>query len=685
MRCRELRSSSSCARSSACRRAFSSAKPAAAVTASSSPGSDSSASSCSSAAIRCPSRSIGVIARPGRGSTSTGCPSASAYASYSGSQKATVERRVVQRAGERPAQVRGRDVAPQAHEQVADPQVGEPRPRHLDEHRDRDRDEGAEEAPDQPLRRLLGELVDDEDRREHQQRDAADERGRQDAAARHARVPPAPGDQRRQRQLGGDDEHTLDGVDGVRRGGARPDQEQVGRLAGRLRGQEREPHELERKERERRRGGDPAVGRGRQPALRERHEQQHEQEDRRVHEQDPDRRRQRRSVVDRELERERGEAAERSEGDHQRADGIGGPAPPDHEPAADERQRQQRQEDPLDQRRLARARTPWARRSAPRGRAGARPTAFVSRMQPRAVPPSRSPWRRPYRRRLRAPSSSASRPASSSTGTPSFSALASLEPGDAPATTYDVFLDTEPVTLPPAAMIRSWASSRVRSGSVPVSTKVWSRSGPSPGGGPSCSRWSPICAQVVEQRAHLLVGELVVDQLGHDRADPGRLRDLLRRGRQQGVDRAELGREVAAGDVADALDADREQHDAERPVLRRLDRRDEVAGADLAVALELAQLLLGEPVEVPRRADQAALEERRHLLLPQAVDVHHRGERRHQLPAALGAVAVRALGEHARALDGRRVAERAPLRRASAPARGPCARPRAEPARRPAG
>ena len=57
------------------------------------------------------------------------------------------------------------------------------------------------------------------------------------------------------------------------------------------------------------------------------------------------------------------------------------------------------------------------------------------------------------------------------------------------------------------------------------------------------------------------------------RPDAGRLGDLLRRGREQRVDGAELLGEVAAGDVADALDPDREQ-DASRTAARceRLDR-----------------------------------------------------------------------------------------------------------------
>ena len=92
------------------------------------------------------------------------------------------------------------------------------------------------------------------------------------------------------------------------------------------------------------------------------------------------------------------------------------------------------------------------------------------------------------------------------------------------------------VTLPPAARMRSVACSRVRSGSVPVSTNVWSRSGPSPGGGPSSSSARPSAAGPRPARAS--AGRRAgVDERGDLRADARRLGDLLGRRRQQRVDR----------------------------------------------------------------------------------------------------------------------------------------------------
>src|SRR5699024_3715476 len=58
------------------------------------------------------------------------------------------------------------------------------------------------------------------------------------------------------------------------------------------------------------------------------------------------------------------------------------------------------------------------------------------------------------------PSSRRVKPFSSSTGTPSSTARSCLEPGLSPATTYEVFFDTDPAALPPRAKMASLAPSR---------------------------------------------------------------------------------------------------------------------------------------------------------------------------------------------------------------------------------
>ena len=68
--------------------------------------------------------------------------------------------------------------------------------------------------------------------------------------------------------------------------------------------------------------------------------------------------------------------------------------------------------------------------------------------------------------------SRASSPASSSTRTPSRSAVASLLPADSPATTQLVLRDTEDVADAPSALTLPSASRRVIVARAPVMTKV---------------------------------------------------------------------------------------------------------------------------------------------------------------------------------------------------------------------
>ncbi len=121
--------------------------------------------------------------------------------------------------------------------------------------------------------------------------------------------------------------------------------------------------------------------------------------------------------------------------------------------------------------------------------------------------------------------------------------------------------------------------------------------------------------EVLDQAAHPFVVELGTDQDGHLLADAGDRLDLLLVGCQQRIDVAEALGEVTAGDLPDLLDPKREENASEGPLLRRLDRCEQVAGGDLAEALERDELLLAQAVEVCRRVDQAVLLQQRHLLL----------------------------------------------------------------------
>src|SRR6185437_13370594 len=116
----------------------------------------------------------------------------------------------------------------------------------------------------------------------------------------------------------------------------------------------------------------------------------------------------------------------------------------------------------------------------PPRRSACRPTAGLSRPRGRcrpavtvAAPGGRAPGRRsgqgvgasffgflagfsggvvlvaPFRAASGPSASSTAKPAGARPGTPTCSALSYLEPGLSPATTNEVFFDTEPVTLPP--------------------------------------------------------------------------------------------------------------------------------------------------------------------------------------------------------------------------------------------
>src|SRR3954454_12851177 len=64
-------------------------------------------------------------------------------------------------------------------------------------------------------------------------------------------------------------------------------------------------------------------------------------------------------------------------------------------------------------------------------------------------------------------SSSTRKPSSSRTATPSCTALSYLLPGESPTTTNDVFLLTEPLTLPPRSWTAAVAASLLQLARVP--------------------------------------------------------------------------------------------------------------------------------------------------------------------------------------------------------------------------
>jgi hypothetical protein len=154
---------------------------------------------------------------------------------------------------------------------------------------------------------------------------------------------------------------------------------------------------------------------------------------------------------------------------------------------------------------------------------------------------------------------------------------------------------------------------------------VFPVSGPSTGLSSSpISKRSPRRAQIVDEVAVRLVGEPLGDRFRALRADPFDLLDLLLRGGQQPVDVLEVAREIDRGDPADVRDVEPEEDAVERDLLRRVDRLDCVRRRDLAVALELHQLLLRQPVQVRNRAHDSQVPQSTYGLLTDALDVGRR-------------------------------------------------------------
>ena len=175
--------------------------------------------------------------------------------------------------------------------------------------------------------------------------------------------------------------------------------------------------------------------------------------------------------------------------------------------------------------------------------------------------------------------------------------------------------------------------------------------------------------KLLDERAVLLVREPLGDELGPVGADPLHPGQLLRRRAHERVDGAEMAREVSCHDPADLRDVQAEEHAVEGLRLRRLDRVDRVPRGDLAVAVELGELLRREPVQVRHRPEKALVPELPHELLADALDVHrglHPVDER--LEATRRARPVRAaVHDLALRLHDLRAAERAVLRHPERP------------------
>ena len=97
-----------------------------------------------------------------------------------------------------------------------------------------------------------------------------------------------------------------------------------------------------------------------------------------------------------------------------------------------------------------------------------------------------------------------------------------LGAASSPATTKSVFFDTEPVTLPPCAVISSVAACRPMEDSVPVSTTVLPANSP-----PSETLSHPLLQQSIPQPISGFGIKEGADRCGDDAADIGDGKQLL--------------------------------------------------------------------------------------------------------------------------------------------------------------
>ena len=186
-------------------------------------------------------------------------------------------------------------------------------------------------------------------------------------------------------------------------------------------------------------------------------------------------------------------------------------------------------------------------------------------------------------------------PASSSTGTPSRSALSSFDPAWSPATS----------TL---GLLRDRGGHAGARRQQPLRRLLAGQRGQGPGEhrghaleqrvvrrrspASSTSSWTPASRSRSKTSRNAGSASRPAMIVAIFSPTPGRLGERFRGRRDQRVDRAEARRQVAPGDRADLLDPDAEQHPSERPLPRVVDRRRRSGWRRrLGEALELDELL----------------------------------------------------------------------------------------------
>ena len=221
-------------------------------------------------------------------------------------------------------------------------------------------------------------------------------------------------------------------------------------------------------------------------------------------------------------------------------------------------------------------------------------------------------------------------------------------PGSRRRSPRSCFLETESMTFAPSSSSAAFAWSRLYPSSVPVITYRWPVSGPSTGLSDSptsnCSpspRRSSTSARFSSSENHSAISSARSGPIPSASSSSSWVAAI------SAVNGPEMPGEIAREHPTHLRHVEAEEHARERLRLRPLDGIDRSGGRDLAVALDLEELLGRQPVQIGHRAKQPFVPELADELLADSLDVHRCADPVDQgLEPTRGAGAVRAAVLH---------------------------------------
>ncbi|MNV48038.1 hypothetical protein D3C71_1399270 [compost metagenome] len=131
----------------------------------------------------------------------------------------------------------------------------------------------------------------------------------------------------------------------------------------------------------------------------------------------------------------------------------------------------------------------------------------------------------------------------------------------------------------------------------------------------------PLRLQLLDDVTVVLLGEEAADGCRHHRAHVRHGRQRVFIGVHDGVDAAEMPRNIACGGFSDVTDAQREQQAVQARLARLVDGSHQVVGGLLAHAVQAYELQRAQAVQVGQGFDPAAVHQLVHQFLAQAFDV----------------------------------------------------------------